>query len=701
MRSALYAVLLCLAGCRSPELVSAAGDLRADRERVGFGDVWLNFTAQTPLQITNTGRTSLTLTLVTTGPFVAPASVQLARGESRAVELSFAPTALGAAAGILTVTTAGAQLRLALEGNGVEPPSCAATACSDASLDEKTLLCVLSPRADGAACKDNCIEGACSKGACLGTAKSCDDGDPCTTDGCSPDVGCVHSPRVCQASSACTAGSCSAALGCVESPVADGIACGAADCVSAMVCINRQCVSRAVPEGAACGAQTVCQQAGRCESQQCVQAAPAPIPNLWTYAPPSGRTLHGLVADGLGNYFVAECRVSGVGTNQCELLSFAANGAERWRTAFPHQTRTTVGPLQDSLMLAGTRVISTIDPDWVYAIDAESGALSWSLLFHPPSGPSGAPEESHFFSAVGFDGVDQVLVSVATTSKYVDSTYRTSQLFGLVASTGAWQHHLSASNGHAVTVVVDRTSSLFVDYAGWSQTSYSVQDPTNLDLLTALTPHLLPIRQWSVKWQQVAPFGGGQLRQLRATHKGRLLTTHPGLTQIIPTVPGPTLFSAPSPSQGDVSALWSDKSLFLYPKTCAAPPCSQLQLVVVDNQTLVATPVALPQLSWLSEGWLTHRNASLVALKPTGAMAQLREIESSGDVLMQCSLALELDRRPRSVPILSAGRYAMLTGIGAGGTQPRLDVWELPGYSPAVSGWVSPRGGPGLDLRAR
>ena len=105
-------------------------------------------------------------------------------------------------------------------------------------------------------------------------------------------------------------------------------------------------------------------------------------------------------------------------------------------------------------------------------------------------------------------------------------------------------------------------------------------------------------------------------------------------------------------------------------------------------------------MTWLSDLWLTQRGSALLSLKPTGAPAEIREVDSHGAVAMQCALGgLDPARRPQSIPILSAGHYAMLTATGVNGTDSRLEVWELPGYAPASSGWVSPRGGPGLDPR--
>ncbi len=59
-------------------------------------------------------------------------------------------------------------------------------------------VCVTTQIVDGTACDGGaCIvgPGACSAGACVGAAVDCDDGEPCTDDGCDLEMGCVHDPR--------------------------------------------------------------------------------------------------------------------------------------------------------------------------------------------------------------------------------------------------------------------------------------------------------------------------------------------------------------------------------------------------------------------------------------------------------------------------------------------------------------------------
>ncbi len=121
---------------------------------------------------------------------------------------------------------------------------------------------------DFATCKPNCAGKSCGSDGCGGSCEkkgSCDDNDPCTTDGCNINTGaCTHAPTTgacndgdaCTTSDACAAGTCSGSAiscddsepctvdscdnttGCKHTPAADGQACG-----SGMVCKSAVCVS--------------------------------------------------------------------------------------------------------------------------------------------------------------------------------------------------------------------------------------------------------------------------------------------------------------------------------------------------------------------------------------------------------------------------------------------------------------------------
>ncbi len=647
MRCAVLAALVFVCACRKPGLVSADGELRANKSAVDFGDRWLNTTATRSVLVTNTGRAPLSMSLEAPAPFAAPSMVTVAGGATTQIDLTFSPEVLGAAVGVLTVSASGAQLRLGLIGYGITAPACTSAICRDARLNESTLLCVLAPKADGITCTDGCVQGACVSGTCKGTPLSCDDADPCTTDGCSPGTGCVRTPVGCDAANPCFVGSCAPNAGCVETIVVDGSPCGAADCVTARVCVAGSCVSRAVPDGAACGLQSICQSAGRCASQQCVQAPPALLALAWSYAAPPGRSLHGLVADGSGNHFTAECADAGTMLEHCELVSFAPDGGERWRTAFSHSTSTAHAEPRDALMLAGMRVISTIGPRWVDAFEAASGVPAWSFDADDDSGPNiwGT------WVSAAFDGTDELILLHEQHNEAVNPPRASRALLGLVAGTGEVRHvSLSIRGG---SLVVGRTSGPLVAHAS----AGDLDSITGLDPSVEAPPALRCFSSdggthdcfgWGVRWQRTHPILGGQLQSLRAARKGQLLVADSLGARVEAEASGAPISAGLPVDGGAAAAVWGRSALYVMPKACPLGPCTLLEVVVADSQTHSNARVALPDVSWLSEPWLTQRDSALMSLKPTSGVAELREIGARGELLMQCPMGFDVQRIPAS-----------------------------------------------------
>ncbi len=69
---------------------------------------------------------------------------------------------------------------------------------------------------DGSACTEN---DTCSGGVCAGTPVNCDDSDACTADACDPQTGCTHTAIVCNDGDPCTTDTCDPQTGCVYTPV--------------------------------------------------------------------------------------------------------------------------------------------------------------------------------------------------------------------------------------------------------------------------------------------------------------------------------------------------------------------------------------------------------------------------------------------------------------------------------------------------
>lgn len=676
--------LLALAGCARPALVSANGALRADTSRVDFGDTWLRTTARRPLVLTNAGRAPLALTFEAAPPFGAPDPAQLGGGQSLTVEPTFSPAALGSAAGSLTVRADDARLSLALTGTGVDPPPCDESSCRTGTLDPATGTCVQTPKPDGTACAEACLtDGVCAQGTCTGAPRACDDGDPCTTDACAPGTGCVHLPLQCAAADPCSAGRCDPLRGCVADQAPDGTACGDADCVTAHVCIAGSCVARAVPDGAACGRATLCQAPGYCQAQVCVQPPPTAVPHLWGYQPAPGRQLIGLVGDEENDLFTVECAQVRLFYQQCEVLSFAPGGAQRWRTPLGHLTYGGGGALRDALMLAGTRLVSTVGPDRVDALDAASGALAWSAdlqalgLF-----PAGSDPMVRIRSAAS-DGAQLFLVLEGSNG-------------GAVSGTAAVS--LELGNGallHTLALPVPATS-LLLDGQGRPYLSHLAGPPTALaDAVSALDPAL------GVRWQRTMPLLGSTVRSMIATHQGQLLLAHQTRSELIATANGALTSAALPPFAWGSFAVWSDAALWGLEQTCLQPPCRgwnefRYDLDAVDPLTLQVSPALLSPFSWLTPPWLTSRGTALLALATPSPV--LRELDAHGQTVMECAL------EPRSLqlvsgPVLGTGRWAGVVGRPGYTGGEHLEVWGVAGYAPASSRWVSPRGGRRLDLR--
>jgi hypothetical protein len=140
-----------------------------------------------------------------------------------------------------------------------------------ADLCEENGLCSHPPLPGPCSDLDACTVGdQCQKGTCAkGSALSCDDGNPCTKDGCDPLAGCTHQPipGACEDGNVCTTGDI-----CDKGKCAAGSA--AADCSDGNVCTDDAChpllgclhSTNSVPcdDGNACTEADVC-QAGACK----------------------------------------------------------------------------------------------------------------------------------------------------------------------------------------------------------------------------------------------------------------------------------------------------------------------------------------------------------------------------------------------------------------------------------------------------
>ena len=153
------------------------------------------------------------------------------------------------------------------DGNACTQDLCAAA-------PDKTVKCQHS--AVESACdadKSPCTEGdACKDGVCLaGAAKACDDGNPCTLEGCDPVLGCTKADddgAPCNDDNPCTIGDLCQTAQClagIAKPCTSTDECQTAKCDQ----VDGKCVFTDKQDGLPCNDATVCTSADVCDSGAC------------------------------------------------------------------------------------------------------------------------------------------------------------------------------------------------------------------------------------------------------------------------------------------------------------------------------------------------------------------------------------------------------------------------------------------------
>lgn len=304
-------VVCALGGCRENQVAATEGELLVQPARVDFGQRWVAHRGTRVLELQNTARMTMDVTLELSAPFDAPASVRVGGGERIEVELGVTAPQQGLVEGALLVSANGVTQTVPLRADAVQPPTCEVRDCRTVTFNPTTGACEESLSADGVACgaTDQCISGGvCMAGECVGQARDCDDGNACTTDACVAASGCVHEDVTCPLSlRACEVPVCVPETGCGFAPAVDGVSCGSNDCITAQVCISGQCVERPSPDGSECKAATSCRGPGTCRQQVCALPAPTQLQPSWRFAPEAGNKLvfSGHVDD-LGNLYATE-----------------------------------------------------------------------------------------------------------------------------------------------------------------------------------------------------------------------------------------------------------------------------------------------------------------------------------------------------------------------------------------------------------
>jgi slime mold repeat-containing protein len=215
---------------------------------------------------------------------------------------------------------------------------------------------------------DVCTVGdACTNGGCVGMAVACDDDNLCTMDSCDRRSGCIYTDisSECNDTSVCTDDSCSPILGCVYSNRSlecdDGNFCTADVCDAAMGCVYTTPVSQC-DDGVACTRDT-CHVATGCvhtpDDVLCSDHKPCTV-NKCTLV---GCTVNPVIANG------ASCPLgpSAVSTGVC------VNGECVVRVSGGEEPAVTSGVESEASSESGSRVVGTL-------ATVSAGALTVLLL---------------------------------------------------------------------------------------------------------------------------------------------------------------------------------------------------------------------------------------------------------------------------------------------------------------------------------
>jgi hypothetical protein len=361
-RLAPLAVLCALTACRCtpPPINMVEAGFRIEETELDFGPVLEGQVVIKPVHVVSTSVAGLSLTLTADLPFAVQGTLDLEGGSNVPVDVKFLAGSTQVM-GTLTVSSPGGDVTVTLKGTGVHPLDCLPSApCRESHFVLETNSCSESVMVDGTDCTptSTCLErGQCLGGLCQGVARTCDDNNKCTIDGCAEGIGCVNAVNSCPPPTAlCRVATCDPGSGCGEAQAPDGTPCGAVDCVSAHLCAAGQCRTVSTPDGFPCSPPTPCQGGGTCQQQVCKRpdagvmvpelvlplggSAPASRPMLLSYAGQLFGEVCGLALplvplDG-GTSSDGGALDGGFadGGHGCGLFSYTNNGFERFTQPF-------------------------------------------------------------------------------------------------------------------------------------------------------------------------------------------------------------------------------------------------------------------------------------------------------------------------------------------------------------------------------
>ena len=700
----LWVGLLLLLGCERPLLRATTGELELSSAALHFEPTYLGFSRQLALVLRNGSRGDRRLVLSTTAPFASPAQLLVPGGASPEVQVTFTPTEAGLAAGKLSLSDGEQTFEVALDGAGLKPRTCAASAlCRRSVFDPATGTCLESAEPDGVPCSSvlACtVDGVCSKGECRGNSPACSDDDACSLDSCQPGGGCVHQPRSCAApADPCKVASCDPLRGCVESDAADGTACGPADCVTAQVCLLGACKPLPVPDGAACGQPSPCQAAGVCRQRACELPAPGPLKEAWNHPFAGEHDFRG-IADAAQNLYWLECSpdlpVACAGCLRCEAVSFTRGGVERFRTD--------VGPKSSGgasmiHLLAKDRLVFVANGR-VGAISAATGAPLWSSPLN--AALQAAPELANvqLVQSMTADNAGNVYLLVRRYENTPSSAFpRHNAVVKLDSATGASRFALFF-DGELTAAVMDEQDHLF--FGLYPRSTSGPVAPAELRSLDSAGAE---------RWR-VIPGAPASVAPL-AVFAGQLVLSG---GRVASTLDGASVFPAPPEGQQRNALMSRLARTFLRPMNLTKPSPQPAASVYA-----FALPVRSAALAWdafVAEGSSWYGLVSDAVGSATGEVlvagaqplgrTRLIALSSTGSTRFSCEIAAApqpgVAVRFDSAVALLEGRWAAVERAECyvcdqENDASRLRVFDVPGQRPAAHGWAGSFGSPSGDSR--
>lgn len=254
--------------------------LGAVQPTADFGGRFLGIAAELPVTIGSQGTAPLSITAVTLEgdgfAMTGDPRGDVAVGQSAEVSVTFTPTELGPAAGMLRIETNAANgptFVVALAGEGIPDLACPEDeACRMFAFDRGLGACVEQeidgPCDDGSLCS---TEDHCDAGVCVGVAIQCPMLGECSRGVCDPTLGCfnVADPNLCDDDDPCTADSCDVAGGCSSEPMPEGSGCGEFPACTAGTCIAGLCTPSVLADGTPCDDRRICTAGDVCTAGQC------------------------------------------------------------------------------------------------------------------------------------------------------------------------------------------------------------------------------------------------------------------------------------------------------------------------------------------------------------------------------------------------------------------------------------------------